>query len=237
MKTLGIIGGMGPLATVDLMNKIINLTDANYDNEHIHIIVDCNTKIPDRTEAILYKGRNPVECMLKSAKMLENAGAQVLMIACNTAHYFYPDICRHINSEILHMPRETSIEISRLGIKKVGLLATNATIVSGIYQRELDEQKVECVTPSENGQEQIMDLIYNEIKKGSINVNILPLAIELERMSNEGADCFILGCTELPIAFKYLNIPFKSIDPTEILAKAAIRKAGYSVKVERSISI
>ena len=100
---IGIIGGMGPLATCDLMQKIIEYTDADTDQEHVRICVDCNTNIPDRTAAILQGGKNPVPELVKSAKRLEAMGAQVLVMSCNTAHYFYEDMIPYLETPFLNM--------------------------------------------------------------------------------------------------------------------------------------
>ena len=106
-KTIGIIGGMGPMATCDLMKKIFEVSDADCDQNYVHVCVDCNTNIPDRTKAILEKGEDPIPEMVKSAVSLQNMGADLLMIPCNTAHFFYDRLKIFTDIPILHMPRET----------------------------------------------------------------------------------------------------------------------------------
>ena len=128
MKTVGIIGGMGPLATVDLFGKIVNLTDAKCDNDHIHILIDNNTYIPDRTSYILGDGENPIDELVKSAKRLKNMGADFLIMPCNTAHYFYNDIINNVSIPFINMIEETANYINNKNIKKVGLLSTTGTI-------------------------------------------------------------------------------------------------------------
>ena len=122
-KTIGIIGGMGPMATVDLMKKVILATDAREDQEHIPILVDNNTNIPDRTAAILGEGEDPLPELLKSADRLTDAGADFLIMGCNTAHYFLPRMMPHLKVPFVNMIEETAAFCAREGFKKVGLLA------------------------------------------------------------------------------------------------------------------
>lgn len=140
-KTIGIIGGMGPLATADLFRKIVMMTDAKCDQEHPRVLIDSNTNIPDRTAAILSGGENPLPQLACSARTLERAGADVLMMPCNTAHYFYDGVCAATKLPVLHMLRLTAEEIDRRRIKTVGLLATDGTIQTGIYERLFEEHQ------------------------------------------------------------------------------------------------
>ena len=130
MKTIGIIGGMGPEASGDLFFKILRETDAACDQAHIPILLDSNTRIPDRTAAILSGGADPRPELIRSAKRLEQAGAEVLVMSCNTAHYFYEDIIKEISVPFLHMPRLTAEAVKEQGMKKVALLATSGTVNS-----------------------------------------------------------------------------------------------------------
>ena len=146
-KTIGIIGGMGPMATVDLMKKVILATDAREDQDHIPILVDNNTNIPDRTAAILGEGEDPLPELLKSADRLTAGGADFLIMGCNTAHYFLPRMMPHLKVPFVNMIEETASFCAREGFKKVGLLASAGTCKSGIYQRALAEAGVEAVQP------------------------------------------------------------------------------------------
>ena len=137
-KTIGIIGGMGPMATVDLMKKVILATDAREDQEHIPILVDNNTNIPDRTAAILGEGEDPLPELLKSADRLTAGGADFLIMGCNTAHYFLPLMMPNLRIPVINMIEETAAFCAREGYKRVGLLASAGTCKSGIYQRALE---------------------------------------------------------------------------------------------------
>ena len=121
MKTIGIIGGMGPEATADLFLKIIRNTKAEKDQAHVPVLIDSNTAIADRTAAILTGAPSPLPELIKSAKRLEAAGAKYLMMACNTAHCFYNDVQAAVNVPLLHMPRETAKAVAASGKKKAAL--------------------------------------------------------------------------------------------------------------------
>ena len=225
-KTLGIIGGMGPAATCDLMRKIISLTAADCDQKHIHIISDVNTNIPDRTAAILHGGEDPVPEMTKSALRLKNAGADYLIIPCNTAHYFYDAVAEAAQIPVLHMPRLTAQVLREAGVKRAGVLATDGTVQSGVYGKVLREAGVEPVYPRPEHQKLIMSLIYDGVKGGKIALSDIPVPEILTEMRSRGAEKFLLACTELPIAFERLGLSQDCLDPTRGLAHAAVEYAG-----------
>ena len=137
-KTLGIIGGMGPLATADIFNKIILFTDADCDEEHIHILIDNNPKIPNRTKAILEGNDKPFDFILESARKLENIGADILLIPCNTSHVYYDRLCESVKIPIINMIEETAKHVSDMKLKKVGLLATIGTIRAKLYEKAFE---------------------------------------------------------------------------------------------------
>lgn len=234
MKSIGIIGGMGPLATYDLFGKIIKNTDAKKDQDHVHIYIDNNTEIPDRTSAILGKGESPVPQLVRSAIKLESLGADALVMPCNTAHYFYEDIVKYIHIPMIHMPKETAVEVKKSEYRKVGILATEGTYKSGIYQKAFDEEAVEYIVPSAEEQKVIMSVIYDGIKSSNYNIDLEGFYSLLDSMLNQGAEAFVLACTELPLAFEVFNIDYPNIDPTDILAKKAVKFAmkGKSNPVE-----
>ena len=230
-KTIGIIGGMGPLATYDLAEKILDNTVASCDQDNIPVLIDCNTRIADRTAAILHGGADPRPEMKKSAKRLEEAGADVLIIACNTAHYFYDSVCEDISIPVLHMPRLTAQRLLDMGVKKAGVLATDGTCESGVYGNALEEEGIEPVYPSEEKQKIIMSLIYDHVKAGIMDFSDLDIDGVLAEMQEKGAEALILGCTELPMAFDIIgDTPVPVVDPTEVLARAAVSFAGAPLK-------
>ena len=163
---IGIIGGMGPLATCDLMNKIIRFTDAQKDQDHIRICVDSNTNIPDRTTAILHHGKTPVPELVKSALRLEAMGAQLLIMSCNTAHYFYNDVIPYLDVPFMSMTEETVKYLKDSGVSKAAVLATDGTRDSKVYEKALLQAGIEVVYPSEKNQKLLMSLIYDYVKAG-----------------------------------------------------------------------
>lgn len=233
-KTIGVIGGMGPAATADMLLKITELTDAKSDQEHVHVIIDSNTSIPDRTEAILHGGEDPVPQLKASVELLEKAGADLIIIACNTAHYFVPELEKFSTIPIISMPEETARILKNRGIRKVALLATDGTVKSDVYQSFLDAEKIETIYPDQEQQALIMSLIYDYIKRGILDASKLPIE-EIKAICNDlkgrGAEAMLLACTELPVAFDAMGLSDENcVDPTRVLAAAAIKAAGAPVK-------
>ena len=168
-KIIGIIGGMGPLATADLFQKIILHTQASCDQEHLHVCIDSNTNIPDRTEALLHGGADPVPEMTRSARHLASIGAQVLIMPCNTAHGFYEQVQSAVDVPVLHMIALTRDALTARGVRRAGLLATDGTIETGIYQRTFAGSGIELLTPPAADQAAVMDVIYNGVKAGDVS--------------------------------------------------------------------
>ncbi|MGE5627367.1 MAG: aspartate/glutamate racemase family protein [Solirubrobacterales bacterium] len=226
-KTIGILGGMGPLATEDLFHKIVTLTDAKSDNDHIHIIIDSYTDIPDRTSFILGHGEDPTQYLIEAALKLELMGADVIIMPCNTAHYFYDEIVKYLRIPFINMIEEVAKKIKKISpdIIKVGLLATEGTCQAGVYDKELKKYGIEVVKLNEEYQNKISNLIYG-IKAGQIRFSIDDINSIISFFESEKVDTVILGCTELPVAFQMMNIKGNFIDPTKILAQSAIESVG-----------
>lgn len=236
LKTIGIIGGMGPAATADLMIKIIEMTAADTDQQHIPMLVDSNTRIPDRTAAILSGGEDPVPEMTASAKRLEQAGADFLIISCNTAHYFVPEVEKEISIPIISMLKETARVLREKGFRCAAVLATDGTVKSGLYAKALASEGIEDIYPTDEQQRMLMSVIYDYIKKGITDPAKLPhdeMLVMAEDLKSRGADALIMACTELPLAFDITGIIDDTcIDPTRVLAAAAIREAGAKMRLE-----
>lgn len=229
-KTIGIVGGMGPLATCDLFRKIVEVTDAKSDQEHVRVCIDNNTEISDRTAAILSGGPDPIPEMVKSAVRLQGMGADVLIMPCNTAHYFYDRLIPFVDIPFLNMIEETAKEIRQKGMKKVGLLATDGTCQSGVYKKVFDAMGIETCMPSPARQRSVMDVIYKGVKAGNLSIDLIGFYEAMEELFADGAETLVLGCTELPVAFDLFQIEKPNIDPTLVLAKAAVRFVGARVK-------
>ena len=230
-KTIGILGGMGPLATADLFKKIVLMTKAGSDNEHIRIYIDNNAQIPDRTGAILGGGADPVPEMSSALKHLEACGADCIIMPCNTAHYFLPRLQEQTQIPFISILESTAKACAKTFPGKTAcVLGTRGTLASGLYNRALEAEGVSCILPNEEQRDVLMYAIYDCVKGGKPLETVRePMEKLLTDLSAQGADYFILGCTELPVAFANVDTGFDLIDPTNVLAHAAIRAAGYEV--------
>ena len=227
-KVLGIVGGVGPMATVDFYKKIVEMTDASCDQDHIHVLIDGNSQIPDRTASILAGDERPVPYMIDSIRRLEAAGADLLVVACNAAHFYFDKLEAACSVPLLNMIELTAREAVRQGYSHVGLLAVDGTLQSGLYDRVFARCGLTPVRPDKCGQKLVMHLVYGEIKAGA-PVHREALFPTLRDMTERGAECFLLGCTELPLAFSGCR-DFVFLDPSSILAREAIRALGYPAK-------
>lgn len=226
-KTIGILGGMGPLATCDLMTQIVRNTKAGKDQDYPRILVDNNTNIPDRTKAILFGGEDPVPQMADSARKLQNIGADFLIVPCNTAHYFLDRVRACVDVPFLNMIEETVEEAVRRGIKTVGLLGTSGTLRTGLYTKMFEARGIRVVAPDEARQQSVDSVIYDCVKAARYDYDVSGFMSTLQNMQEEGAEVFILGCTELPIFWEKFQVAYPAINPTLCLARKAIQAAGY----------
>lgn len=227
-KTIGILGGMGPKATVDLLNKIIDFTPAEKDQDHIHILIDNNPKIPDRTAHILGHGENPLMDLIEGASKLKMSGADFIIIPCNTAHYFYDKLTEMVDIPIINMIDEVGQYIlDNHGKCKVGLLATTGTYEGRVYEQYLNPLGIDVVVPKDEIKNTVLDLIY-EVKAGKNEFKTEELDNILSEFKEKEIKTVILGCTELPLVFNSREDDFKDfnfISSTDILAKRAIKLA------------
>jgi len=227
MKTIGIIGGMGPLATVHLYERIVLRTKSLKDQDHVHVLIDSNTNIPDRTKAIIGNGEDPTVELIKSAKILENGGANFLIMPCNTAHYFIDIIKGSVHIPFINMPEETvKYTYDKYGSDTVvGILATDGTIKSKIYENYYSKLGIKTIVP-EKTQEKLMKFIYDVIKSGNYDQGTDLLFECVEELKGMGADTFLLGCTELSSAQYLYKFEGPFINPMEVLTEKSIIYAG-----------
>lgn len=231
---IGMIGGLGPAATVDLYDKIVKASPAATDQEHFKLVVDQNPQIPDRTLAILHDGVDPTLAMYVCARRLEAMDCDCVIVPCNTAHNFVPYIERNLSVPFVSLIKTTIEEIkSKLGDKaRIGLLATTGTIESGIYAREAKAAGLEIFAPDEAHKADVMDAIYGKtgvkagFTTGRCHDELVGAAEYL--VKNHDCNCLILGCTELPlILHESDDFPCagKSVivtDPTSALARRVV---------------
>lgn len=227
MKKIGIIGGVGPLATADFFEKIIENTPAKKDQENIPIIIYNNPQIPDRTAAILDAAPSPVPEIIKTAKVIEDMGADFLCLPCNSSFYFYDEIQKNIKIELLNMIDITADYIKENNISNVCILGTRGTIKGEVYYKKLMERNINF-TPIDDEMLDILNwIIYDLVKRNEFEVNIDKFLKKIENIDRDKNTVFALACTELPIFFEKFDLygKIKTVNPTVILAKKAVEKA------------
>jgi len=213
---VGIIGGMGPLSTVEFLKRIVEKTPAEKDQDHIRIIVDFNSKVPDRTAHILGKGESPLSYLLDSVDRLTKAGVDVIFISCNTAHYYIEDMRRRSSVPIVDLVEEGLKILKKRGINKILLLATEGTIRSGIYRIRGEKVGIEVVDPDDHMLNTTMKVIYS-VKSGKID-DAKKHWKELSKSLKEGLE-ILLGCTELPV------VADRGIDVLDLWADIVLKVA------------
>ena len=226
-KIIGIVGGVGPEASNKFCEFLIKYKNSKSDQDHLVFLHYCNPKIPDRTEFILGKGDDPRPEIIKTCKVLQDAGSSFLVIPCNTAHVFLKDIQNYIDIPIIDM---TKVLVKKIledypYIRKVGILATTGSIKSGLYQEYFNSVGIETVLLSDKDQEKlVMDAVYGDkgIKSGNKIISKKKLTIAANKLMEQGVDSLILGCTEIPLVLKQKNFLIKLLDPMEIVAKEVI---------------
>ena len=226
-KVLGIIGGVGPLATMLLGELIVRRTVASVDQEHVQMVITNNTSIPDRTTYILDRSKkNPVPVMISDGQKLKSIGAEVIAVPCNTAHSFYEEIQQGIGLPVIHMIQETAKKAKLEGAKKVGILATTGTLTASVYQLACRDVGIQPIVPDEETQKLVMSVIYDDVKAGK-PVDFSKWQQIIATMTALGCDRIILGCTELSIVNKELKLDEFYIDSLMVLADCAIELCGY----------
>jgi len=232
MKTLGIIGGMGPMASAYFLQLLTTMTEASSDQEHIHAVLDSCTQIPDRTSFILgQSSEDPFPHIVESGQRLIDAGCDVIAMTCNTSHYFFDRIEQSLSVPMINLIRESANYLKERGINKAGLMATDGTVSSGLYQKEFAAAGIEVVVPSAEYQKAVMHIIYDNVKAGTEPE--LPLFYDIARsMVGDGAQVIVLGCTELPLVKRDAASPASFIDPMEVMAMRAIRLCGGKLRSE-----
>ena len=232
-KTIGILGGMGPEATLDCFAKIIKNTPAKKDQDHLRVIIDSNPRIPDRPAAISGGGESPVPAMVQGCRCLELAGADFIIIPCVTAHFFLEEVRQKVKLPILSIfdALAETIVSQNPDITAVGLLAITATIRSGLLQKRLAADNIKTVLPDEIHQARVMAAVADIKKtrparsKARITADLVAAA---EYLIAKGARGIVAGCTEIPLALKQEHLSVSYFDVLTILARAAILEAGLT---------
>lgn len=222
---IGVLGGMGPAATVDFLAKLVRLTPAERDQDHVPVMVVADPRIPDRIAPILDgRGPSPLPALRAGIRTLEKAGAACIAIPCHTAHFWYDEMLQTSGVPILHIADAVVAELARRGMTAgpIGLLATAATLKAGFYQERLGAAGYACTVP---GAEIMATCVLPAIAlvKRNRSADAAPLLSKaVDPLIGRGARCVLLACTELPLAATALSNPADCLDATEALARACI---------------
>jgi len=231
-KSLGVIGGMGPLATSVFFEKIIENTVANSDQEHINMVILNHAELPDRTKVILNQQEALfLNAVQKDIQLLETAGVAHIAIPCNTSHFFYDQMQEMTNVPIIHMVEETCKAIHRRfgDNSKVAILATNGTVQSGIYRMVCEKYNMKLHTPNQVSQEQVMNTIYSIKSDLKVDETAIEQIIK-ELVYEENCCCVILACTELSCMNLSDEVSQLCIDAMDVLVEKSIELSGGKVK-------
>jgi len=226
-KKVGILGGMGPLATAKFFSSIVEQTTAKCDQEHIRVFIDNNPQIPDRTSYLLDGGESPVTSLIDSARRLENIGADFIVFPCNTSHYFYEEIQGAVDIPVLSMIEITARHFKDNGIREAVLLSTEGTMKAGVYGKVFKSHGIDLMELDNSLQTLVTQLIY-AVKGDNKAVASEAYAQIIQRVRGFERKKIILGCTELPLVFDPVDVEF--VDPMALLVKSTIEFAGYEVR-------
>lgn len=232
-QTVGVIGGMGPEATVDLMRRVIAATSARDDIDHIHMLVDNNPKVPSRIKALIEgTGESPAPFMAKMAQGLEQAGVDFLVIPCNTAHMYYPEVVAAVSIPVVNILDVTVQHVKRClpDIRKVGMLASTAVENIRLYHDKFDIEDIKTLFPAPAYQENVMALIKG-VKSKDYDADAVARYNEAAAyLKSQGAECLILACTELSVIADTLTIDLPVYDASQLLAEHIVYKVKGAIK-------
>lgn len=229
--TVGVLGGLGPMASVYFYEMVVNMTDAKTDQEHVDMIITNRATTPDRTAFIVGdSNENPSNILIDDARKLEKYGVDFIVMTCNTAHYFYEKIAESVNIPLVNIIEETIKHAKATNHKKLGILATTGNVQTNLYQNMCKKYDIEFSVLDENRQSKIMEIIYDDIKSGK-PANMDKFNSIVDYLKENNCDGVILGCTELSILKNdnNLNGDFY-IDSLEVLARETIVRSGRKLK-------
>lgn len=229
-KKLGIIGGLGPMASAQFLALLTEKTAAENDQEHIEAILYSRPATPDRTAFLLGKSQDdPYPVLRETGKILETMGAEVLAIPCMTAYSFAEKLAGDFTAQLINPITESAAQLKSLGMERVGIMATDGTLKVGLFQKALEQQGIAPVIPDAANQREVMRLIYDDVKSGR-PADMERFHAVAHSMRAQGAQCVILGCTELSVIRQTQTIGAGFLDAMEVLAERAVEACGYTVK-------
>ena len=223
---LGVLGGLGPAASSYLYQMLIDHTPAKRDQDHIDVVISSRASTPDRTTFI--KGESdedPFAVMEQDGRSLVAYGATVLAIPCNTAHYFYDRLAAALPVPVLNMPRLTVEKAKQMGCHKLGILATEGTLLAGTYQLMCERAGLAWAAPCPAQQKNVTSVIYDQIKQG-LRADMEKFNAAVQDLKQQGCDMAVLGCTELSLVKRDEHLGRFFLDSTEVLCEASLRACG-----------
>lgn len=230
MKTLGVIGGLGPLATAQFFEMVVRMTDARYDYEHIPMIIYNQPATPDRTRYILgLSPDSPLPAMLSAGAALTAQGVDLIAIPCVTAYYFYRELAGGIKAPIIDMISETASCLQLNGVARAGLMATDGTIAAGFFRQGLEDRGISVAQPTPAAQARTMKIIYNSVKANQ-PVDMADFHLIEQDLRSQGAEVIILGCTELSSIRLETDIGHGYLDAMQVQAGRAVEMCGGRLK-------
>lgn len=227
MDRLGVIGGLGPLATAYYLQLLAEMAQAEKDQDHMEVYLYSCPQIPDRTGYILHPEttESPLPKMLELCKKLEQEQVKAVTIPCITAHYFYEGLIQECSVTIIHAVKETVKYLVERNIQNVGLMATDGTIQTKLFQNELEEAGLNTIIPEECYQKKVMHVIYEQVKSGKPSDEKLVQEVETH-LKEKGAEVILLACTELSIVKRDGKTGSGVLDVLEVLASCAVHSCG-----------
>jgi aspartate racemase len=228
-RVLGVLGGMGPLASAEFMRRLTLLTPAERDVDHIPAVLWSDPRVPDRTAARLGGGEDPLPALIRGLRGLEAAGCGAVAIPCNTAHGWHDAMQAATRLPILHIVDAAAEELARLGVPggRIGVMGTAGTLAMRLYQERLAARGYDCLVPTPGEMDRLVSPGIAAVKANRVPAAHAPLAEAARLLAGRGARAVVLGCTEIPLGLAAGPAPsFPVCDTIDALARAAIRWAG-----------
>jgi aspartate racemase len=222
---VGVLGGMGPMATVDFLQKVLNATPAACDQEHVPLIVCSIPQVPDRTAAYRGEGASPLPAMLACGQRLVAAGAGVVVVPCNTAHLWFDELQEQLGLPMLHVVDAALADVAaRVGPARIGILATDATLASGLYvnRPQGGGAPLQWVLPTAVEMIELVMPGIGDVKGGDLASGGRRLLAAAHALVRRGAQALVLACTEVPLVVSERDAQVPVIDATDALARAAV---------------
>lgn len=202
---LGVLGGMGPMAGATFAQRLVALTPADRDQDHIPTLLLNDPRIPDRGAARMAGGEDPLPAMRAGIELLNAARVDLIAIPCNTAHLWYAELAAAAKCPTLHIIESVAQDLRRQGVTRgrIGLMGTTATLALGLYQQTLEKYGYECLLPTDDEVEALCMSAIRAVKANQFDESIQPAVECVQRLRARGADAVVLGCTELPLAIPH----------------------------------